>query len=152
MGFPSGTRGRESACQCRRCKRLGFSPWVGNILWRKAWQPTPVFLPGESPWTEELGELQSMQLQSIGHFWATITFHFFFFNSQKLYWYLSFMSNLMKVFARTHITLRKYFSRIISVWINILSSHSNSLKWDTDSHAILCLQSYSTSRTLCTWT
>ena len=27
-----------------------FDPWVGNIPWRRAWQPTPVFLPGESPW------------------------------------------------------------------------------------------------------
>ena len=26
--------------------------WVGKIPWRKGWQPTPVFLPGESPWTE----------------------------------------------------------------------------------------------------
>ena len=25
-----------------------FDPWVGNISWRRAWQPTPVFLPGES--------------------------------------------------------------------------------------------------------
>ena len=24
-----------------------FDPWVG-IPWRRAWQPTPVFLPGES--------------------------------------------------------------------------------------------------------
>ena len=32
-----------------------------------SWQPTPVFLPGESPWTEEPGELQSMGLRSIGH-------------------------------------------------------------------------------------
>jgi len=36
---------------------------VGKILWRRAWQPTPVFLPGESLWTEEPGELQSMGLQ-----------------------------------------------------------------------------------------
>ena len=28
--------------------RLGFDPWVGKIPWRRAWQPTPVFLPGES--------------------------------------------------------------------------------------------------------
>ena len=34
--------------QCRRLKRLGFDPWVGKIPWRRAWQPTPVFLPGES--------------------------------------------------------------------------------------------------------
>ena len=29
--------------------------WVGKIPWRRAWQPTPVFLPGESTWTEEPG-------------------------------------------------------------------------------------------------
>ena len=28
--------------------RRGFSPWVGKIPCRRAWQPTPVFLPGES--------------------------------------------------------------------------------------------------------
>ena len=31
-----------------RCKTLGFDPCVGKILWRRAWQPTPVLLPGES--------------------------------------------------------------------------------------------------------
>ena len=34
-------------------KRHGFDPWVGEIPWRRAWQPTPLFLPGEFPWTEE---------------------------------------------------------------------------------------------------
>ena len=33
----------------------------------EAWQCTPVFLPGESPWTEEPGKLQTMGLQSVGH-------------------------------------------------------------------------------------
>ncbi|XP_065799985.1 dnaJ homolog subfamily C member 24 isoform X2 [Muntiacus reevesi] len=36
--------GEDSACQYRRCNRHGFSPWV----WRKKWQPTPVFVPGKS--------------------------------------------------------------------------------------------------------
>ena len=27
---------------------IGFDPWVREIPWRRAWQPTPVFLPGES--------------------------------------------------------------------------------------------------------
>ena len=35
------------ACLCRRWKRLGFSSWVKKIPWRRAWQPTPVFLLGE---------------------------------------------------------------------------------------------------------
>ena len=43
-----GTRGEESACQRRKLKRCGFNPWVRKIPWRRAWQPTPVFLPGES--------------------------------------------------------------------------------------------------------
>jgi len=29
-------------------KRCRFDPWVGKTPWRRAWQPTPVFLPGES--------------------------------------------------------------------------------------------------------
>ena len=48
MGFPGGASGKESCCQYRRCKRHGFDPWIRKIPWRKAWQPTPVFLPGES--------------------------------------------------------------------------------------------------------
>ena len=28
-------------------KEVGFDPWVGKIPWKRAWQPTPVFLPGE---------------------------------------------------------------------------------------------------------
>ena len=37
--------GKEPACQY---KRFRFSPWVGKIPCRRAWQPTPRFLPGES--------------------------------------------------------------------------------------------------------
>ena len=52
MGFPGGSDGKESACsaspgQFLQC-RPGFSPWVGRISWRRAWQPTLIFLPGES--------------------------------------------------------------------------------------------------------
>ena len=38
----------DPACQCRRYKRCRFDPWVRKIPWSRAWQPTPVFLPGES--------------------------------------------------------------------------------------------------------
>ena len=41
--------------------------WVGKMPWRRAWQPTPVFLPGESPWTEEPGRLQSIGMQRVRH-------------------------------------------------------------------------------------
>ena len=48
MGFPAGASGKEPTCQCRRCKRLRFDPWVGKIPWRRKWQPTGIFLPGKS--------------------------------------------------------------------------------------------------------
>ena len=51
-GFPGGTRGNQppppAANQFRRYKRYGFDPWVGKIHWRRAWQPTPLFLHGET--------------------------------------------------------------------------------------------------------
>ena len=47
-------------------RRPGFNPWIGKIPWRRAWQPTPVFLPGEEP-----GGLQSTGSQRVEHDWAT---------------------------------------------------------------------------------
>ena len=37
MGFPAGASGKEPACQCRRCKRAGFDPWVRKIPEKRAW-------------------------------------------------------------------------------------------------------------------
>ena len=47
VGFPGGTGDKESACQCRRCRRLWSDSWVGKISWSRKWQLTPVFLPGK---------------------------------------------------------------------------------------------------------
>ena len=47
--FPGDPSGKESTCQCKRHKKHKFYTLVvGKIPWRRAWQPTPVFLPGES--------------------------------------------------------------------------------------------------------
>jgi len=45
--FPGGAVIKEPACQCRRLKRCWFNPWVGKLPWRRAWQSTPIFLPGK---------------------------------------------------------------------------------------------------------
>ena len=47
FNYAGGASGKEPACQCKRHKRYNFSPWVGKISWRRTWQSTPVFLPGE---------------------------------------------------------------------------------------------------------
>ena len=42
------TGGSDDKRICLPCWRPRFDPWIGKIPWRRAWQPTPVFLPGES--------------------------------------------------------------------------------------------------------
>ena len=37
-----------TSLQCRRHRIHEFNPWVGKVPWRRARQPTRVFLPGES--------------------------------------------------------------------------------------------------------
>ena len=48
MSFPGDTSGKEPAWKCRTHKKCWFDLWVRIIPWKRAWQPTPVFLPGES--------------------------------------------------------------------------------------------------------
>ena len=43
QGFQGGA---ESARPCRRHRRPRFSPWLGELPWRRTQQPTPAFLPG----------------------------------------------------------------------------------------------------------
>ena len=59
-GFSGGSDGKESASNAGN---LGSIPGLG----RRAWQPTPIFLPGESPCTEEPGRLKSIVSRRVGH-------------------------------------------------------------------------------------
>ena len=61
LGFPGGTGSKEPACQWRRRERCSFDPWMAThssiVVWR-------------TPWTEELGGIQSMGSQRVRHDWA----------------------------------------------------------------------------------
>ena len=50
LGFPGGSPVKNlPACQCwRHKKHTCLIPGSGRFPWRRAWEPTPVFLPGES--------------------------------------------------------------------------------------------------------
>ena len=48
--------GKEATCQCKRCRRCRFNPWVGKIPWSGKWQPTLVFLPGKFHGQRSLAE------------------------------------------------------------------------------------------------
>ena len=52
-------------------RRHGFSPWMGNLPWRRKWQPTPVILDWEIPRTEEPDRLQPIGSHRVRHDWAT---------------------------------------------------------------------------------
>ena len=56
-GFPSWLSGQESACQCKRCRRQGFDPWVRKFLGEG--NGNPLILSWTIPWTEEPGRLYS---------------------------------------------------------------------------------------------
>ena len=53
-GFPSGSAGKEPACQCRRC---GFDLWEDPLEEEMA--PHSSILAWKIPWTEESGGLES---------------------------------------------------------------------------------------------
>ena len=48
LGFPWWLSSKESAYDAEDAECPRFDPWIGKIPWRRAWQSTPVLLPGES--------------------------------------------------------------------------------------------------------
>ena len=110
--LPWWCSGKESACQCRRCKRQGFNLWVGNIPWRRKWQPMPVFLPGKSHgqpmvWKNVRHNLATKQ-QKLGVLWGpthiypllgnipkrsyAFLYHYTYYKLQKIHVHLSICS------------------------------------------------------------
>ena len=71
VGLPWWLSGKEPACQCRRCRRQRFNPWVRKIPWRRAWQSTPGFLPGESHGQRSLAGYSPWGHRRVGHDLAT---------------------------------------------------------------------------------
>ena len=77
--FPGGSDGKSV---CLQCGRAGLNPWVGKILWRRKWQPTPVLLPGKShgrrslvgynPWdAKELDTTERLHFLSLSKRWKS---------------------------------------------------------------------------------
>ena len=108
QGF-RGDSGKESTCQCRRCKRRRFNPWVRKIPWKRKWQPAPVFLPRElygqrslvGPWVvrvrhdwahmhlivgESYRENYTISIPAhLGYFGPRLLQYYYFFKAAKLF-------------------------------------------------------------------
>ena len=65
-GFPCGASGKEPTCQCRRHKRHGSIPGLGRSLGAGNGNPLQ-YSCQENPMTEDLGSLQSIRSQRVGH-------------------------------------------------------------------------------------
>ena len=68
-GFRRGSSGKESARQCRRCKRHQSDPWAGRSPGIGSDNHSGI-LAWKIPWKEEPGGLQSTEQQRTGHDWA----------------------------------------------------------------------------------
>ena len=55
MGFFRGHKVIKDPSANAGDMRHPLDPGVGKIPWKRSWQPTPVFLPGASPWTGNRG-------------------------------------------------------------------------------------------------
>ena len=65
-GFPGGARGKEPSCQCRRCKRYRFDPWVGRSP-EEGMASLLQCCYMENLMGKESGRLQSTWLQTVEH-------------------------------------------------------------------------------------
>ena len=70
-GFPGGTSGKESSCQCRRHKRWDLIPGLGRSL-DEGMATHSSILTWRIPWTEKPGVLQSLGSQRVRHDWSDL--------------------------------------------------------------------------------
>ena len=89
--LPGGTSGKDSTCQCRRCTRCRFYPWVGKISWRMKWHPTPVFLSEKSHGQRSLAGYR-IGSQRVEHDWSNLAHT----EELKSGWWLKAKGNLLK--------------------------------------------------------
>ena len=68
LGFPGGSDGKESTCNAGD---LGLIPGLVKIPWRRAWQPTPVFLPGKAHGQRSLVGYSPWGCKESRHNWVT---------------------------------------------------------------------------------
>ena len=73
--FPGGASGKEPTCQCRRCKRAGFDPWVRKIPLEEGMATHSSILAWGIPWTEGPSRLQFMGSQRVRHDWSNLAQH-----------------------------------------------------------------------------
>ena len=147
-GLPGGTNGKEPVCQYRRHKRCGFDPWVRKIPWRKAWQPTPVFLPGESHWAEEPGGLQSIGSHRVGHDWSNLACTY---TSPAQPWHTPLPHAYVMALVPWPLTANDHFLSLLQMPTSMMTA-SSSAKTKPDPHPNILFLAITTHSLKSAWT
>ena len=58
---------KNSPANAGDTRDAGLIPWVWKMPWRRTWQPTPVFLPGESQGQRSLADYSPWGHKRVGH-------------------------------------------------------------------------------------
>ena len=82
-GFPGGASGKEPTCQCTRCETRWLNPRIRKIPRRRAWQPTPVFLPRESHGQRSLVGYSPWGHKELDTTWAHMRVYLYLLNMYK---------------------------------------------------------------------
>ena len=116
-GFPCGSDSKESTYND---EDLGLIPGLGRFSGR-GMATHSGFLPGESPWTEEPGGLQSIGSQRVGHNWVTDTFTSFLwcFTLSEFFHKIQSFLHFLKILLNTRIP---QILRMLERWCD---NHSN---------------------------
>ena len=104
---------------CLQYVRPGFDPWVEKMPWRRAWQPTLLFLPGESH-----GQRRLVGYSPWGHKELDKTEHYYY------YYYI-------KIYIRCFINIgfMNQWNLIRNIWS--ICSHSSTNQTDTSLNNLL---------------
>ena len=93
-----------------QCRRPGLDLRVGKIPWRRAWQPTLVFLPGEFH-----GQRSLAGYSPVGHDWATNTY-----NTLRNYYVLRSMKKMLLIKIKCHVQghiVSKWQDEHLNLWV-----------------------------------
>ena len=154
LGLPRWLSGKEFTCQCRRCRRHGFNPWIRKIPWRRKWQPTPALLPGKFH-GQQKPTSQSMGLQRVRYDWVSDHTHIYWgkkesFKRIQLYTYCGshtkmLFSSLLERILYYHIYNKSPILQLFELWT---FKDANTYSIHVSVCLISCVQLFVTSWTV----
>ena len=121
FGLPWWLRGKDFACRAGDPPRSRFDPCIWKIFWRRAWQPTPVFLPGESHGQRSLVDYSPQGVYMIVwqcrvSFRCTAKWISYMYSHDPLFW-ISFPSGPLQSSEQSSLSFTEGFHSLLVLYI-----------------------------------